>query len=278
MIERVLVGVDGSRAAARAVGLSEMLARRLGADLHALFVIDSSLLPRPTLEAISGSLGIAPSVSAGAAKARAGLEALGRELLGQVEASCRQHGVGCRTEVTLGRPVGILLEHAVQGTLTVLGRSGTAHEDADTTGAVVSHLLRAGSTPRLVVGEHAADPTRIVVGFDDSPSARAVLHLGAELAETLAVPLHVVHVARQTRDPSALPAAEAQLALFERLVPRFEQHLGAPASVLAERYGQEPGTVIALGARGRHRIADRILGTTTEQVHRHSQVTLLVDG
>ena len=80
MIERILVGVDGSRAAARAVGLSETLARRLGADLHALFVIDSSLLPQPTLEAISGSLGIAPSVSAGAAQARAGLEALGREL------------------------------------------------------------------------------------------------------------------------------------------------------------------------------------------------------
>ncbi len=276
MIERILVGVDGSRAATRAVALSQLLARRLGAELRALHVIDSSLLPQPVFETISESLGIAPGLSAG--EARAGLEAMGRELLGQVETGCRQAGVSCRTDLALGRPAGVLLEHAAEGTLTVLGRSGTAHEDAGTTGAVVSQLLRTSTTPRLVVSEDAADPSRIVVGFDDSPAARAVLHLGARLAEKLAIPLHVVHVARQSRDPSTLPAAESQLALFDSLAPKFERHLGSPAAILVERYSHVPGTILALGARGLHRLADRILGTTTEQVHRHTPATLLVDG
>ena len=48
--------------------------------------------------------------------------------------------------------------------------------------------------------------------------------------------------------------------------------------MLLERYGEETETILALGARGRHRLADLLLGSTTSLVHQHARITLLVDG
>jgi nucleotide-binding universal stress UspA family protein len=278
VIETVLVGVDGSRAAGRAAELGVTFASKLGVELHALHVIDPAALFFPTVEAISGSLGAVPQ-DAGSSAVRPNLKVLGRALLEQVRSSCEQRGVLFRASLLEGRPAHALLDCMNVDTLAVVGRTGREQEVLrERTGSVARHLLRHATTPRLLVDESAPLPRRIVAGFDDSPAARGMLHVAAHLAWRCGYPLHVVHAARHAGDDAVLLAAQRQLTLYEELTPTFEQLVGAPSGMLLERYGEETETILALGARGRPRLADLLLGATTSLVHQHARITLLVDG
>lgn len=144
--------------------------------------------------------------------------------------------------------------------------------------------------------------TSIVIAIDDAGSARRALDYGLELAETLRLPVRVVHVAR----PAAFRSAEAQridlgevgseskprvpefelaVDLLERALARAEARSievepvllgGDPADGLLSFLDECDRPMLVMGRRGQSRIQELLLGSVSDQVIRHARCPVIV--
>lgn len=139
---------------------------------------------------------------------------------------------------------------------------------------------------------------RIVVALDGSEAAEAALQAGAELAQRLRVPLHLVRVAdlslvhwgeseaaeayaelsrEMTQEQAAaqhyLEAAAAPLRA-EGLAVTTEARAGFAAPELVAAVG--PGDLLIVASHGRHGLARWFIGSVAEQVARRAPVPVLI--
>ena len=139
---------------------------------------------------------------------------------------------------------------------------------------------------------------RIVVGLDGSQVSETALRTGAELAQRLDLPIHLVRVADLAVVPwGASEAAEAYAELSGEMVREQEkatQYLetvaqplrdeglavttevrsGFAARELSEAAGPEDLLVVA--SQGRHGIARLVLGSVAEEVAKRSRASVLI--
>lgn len=278
MIQTILTCVDGSKASEQAVELSVRLAVALGASIRALHVVDTKVLLLPALQDLGGTIGIVPH-GAWASDVRASLEKVGAELVEQVRARCEERGVRCQPVVREGWPQRMILAEMAHADLAVLGRTGVRQDDLrETTGHVAYHVLRRGTVARLIVHAAAPLPARVAVAFDDSTASQAALHAAAELAQRMRWPLEVLHARQKPEAGDVLAAARQYLGTWTDLDVAYRELAGAPFATLAEAMRARPDALLALGARGQHRLADWLLGTITESFHFHAATHLLVAG
>ncbi|MGJ0558337.1 universal stress protein [Methylocystis sp.] len=172
----ILVGTDGSAAAAAAVSYALDLAAAIQAPVRIAHVVPTHLVMPP---------GVSEAV----------LET-GRSLLTDIERRAWRHAptVEVRTSLLRGAPAVELVAAARDAELVVLGRSSR-----------LSHLVT-GSTARALV-EHTDRPVRVVpadwgagsvrsevvVGVKDPRCAHALFERGFEIAAQLGEPLVLLH-------------------------------------------------------------------------------------
>jgi nucleotide-binding universal stress UspA family protein len=288
---QIVVGVDGSPNAAAALRWAVAEARRRGVHLLALFawgyVQPGHAGDDHTFDP-SYDAGRAETVLAAAVEA-----ALGPDAAGLVERSV-PHDTAARA----------LLEAAVDAELLVVGARGTGGLHGLLLGSVSRELLHRTIGPLAIVRSmtragapedvSAAPASRIVVGVDDSASARRALHWAADEARLRGVPLDVVrawHVLYPVAAPVAgypvevdamestartgLDRALAALRADELPGPttgRLVEGPAGPAIVEAARGAD----LVVLGTRGHGAVAGALLGSVTHHVARHSSGPVVV--
>ena len=119
----------------------------------------------------------------------------------------------------------------------------------------------------------AAQPRRIVVGFDGSEAATRALDAAADLAgygSTLAV------VAVRTRDGDRGAAEQAREQLLQRHVQaRFHEPAGEPAEQLVEKAQELGADLLVVGRRSRNPLRT-LLGSVSSKVVRRAPCDVLV--
>jgi nucleotide-binding universal stress UspA family protein len=130
----------------------------------------------------------------------------------------------------------------------------------------------------LLIDERAVLPRRIFVGFDNSADARQALSLAADLARATRFPLAIFHANPESEGGAVLTNLKSHLAPYEDLNPELIEIEATPMTACVDRFVRSPDTLFVMGARGRHRLSDWLLGTWTECLHYHSRATLLVCG
>jgi nucleotide-binding universal stress UspA family protein len=221
MFKTILVPLDGSLRAEDALPIAEHMARHTGGMLVLVRVVSFAseywpAVPAPMLpvmrSAVDGDLQEATLY------------------LKQVAASAELTGIEAITIARHGAATPVILTAALESRADLIvmcshSHTGVAHV---LQGRVTEKIARHAPVPVLVVREkgsfpamnsaEVAQPLRLLVPLDGSPSAKAALEPAAELLSALAAPaqktaLHLIRVI----EPAAGQKEEAQIAQRRRL-------------------------------------------------------------
>ena len=272
----VVVGVDGSGSAYRAVEWAAAEAVRRGAELRLVRAFSWTTSERPIRD--GGRV----------AQYRDELLKIAR---GQVARAARiaadvRPEVETTTQVAIGAPIEVLGSEARRAQLLVLGDRGLGGLAGLLLGSVAVGLAAHGACPVVIVrGERAGagnDESPVVVGIDDSPISEAALAFAFDAAAARGVGLVVVHAWSPTAIDDALApvmdwgvaTAEEDALLAERLTGWEQKHPevavrrtvvrnGAVRSLVA---ASREAQLVVVGSRGRGNATGLLLGSVSHGV------------
>lgn len=267
MIKKILVPQDGSEYGKSALDWSLWLARKFGAELIGLHVVDIVALEGPFLHDISGSLGFEPFLNF-STKMREVLEDRGKSILKSFDEACTKAGVNKGTELSVGIVPGEICEKAKMADLVVMGRRGVnARFEYELQGSTTESVLRKSPKPVLVVPESFTEPKNPLLAYDGSPNASRAMHSAAEWAKTLGLPLTVLTVSVSGEEKSLLKDVEDYLKPYG-IKASFVNLAGDPPTTIEKYYRENRHDLLFMGTSHHSRIFEMVLGSTTEFVMR----------
>ena len=267
-VRPVVVGVDGSASAYRAVEWAAGEAHRRGVGLRLVRAFSWTTADHPT---------------GWVARYRDEMLDVSRRQVARAVrvAADTRPDVEAESQVEIGAPIEVLSSEARRAQLLVLGDRGLGEVAGLVLGSVAVSLAARGACPVVVVrGERAGADGPVVVGVDGSPVSEAALAFAFDAAAARGVDLVAVH-------------AWSPTAIDEELASLVEWDASAESAVLAERlagWGQKypqvavrrtavrDGAVRALvtasagaqlvvvGSRGRGNAAGLLLGSVSHGV------------
>lgn len=300
---RLLVPLDGSELAAKALPVAEYLCRQLAGELHLVRVMPDIVLPYAASESY-----IPPEVYE---QLRDDQEREAREYLEHAAADVRNHGIGAavHTHLDWGEAASTVLELAAQlhpalVVMTTHGRTGLARFAL---GSVADRIVRGGEAPVLLLRSFPS-PTesatstaaqdsaqqgvellsRALVPLDGSPLASAPLF---SIALQLAGPvLHAMTLLRVVDPRDGIEgrvAAETYLeSLQQGLLSRLEGRdcvvntrmrvSSNPAQCIVECSQDERCDLVLMSTHGEAGIGRLAFGGVTDRVLRDGQLPLLL--
>jgi nucleotide-binding universal stress UspA family protein len=145
VIQRVVVPLDGSALAERALPIAQALAQKLNIPVHLITTIDlTSLLPVEMLPTVAFDAGLYDET---VAKLRAGAEAW----LTQAAEQLQRAGVTATWEVLSGSPFLVINDAVAPGDLLVMASHGRGGAKRWLLGSVAEKLIREAPVPVVIV-------------------------------------------------------------------------------------------------------------------------------
>lgn len=272
MLQQILVPVDGSELAERALPCAARLARASGATLHLVQVVGS---PPPAWGATLG-LYLPDSayddvVAAETRAAAAYLDGLRTRL--------EADGLSVRATHLVGDVASLLLDYEREAGIDLVvlcshGRGGLARF---TLGSIAARLLHHGAVPVLLVRAFGApvDLTQAVMPLDGSRLAEEALPVVAALAGPIVQGVTLLRVAGSDED--GVEAERYLNGLAERLrrevaalrgdgACRVQVTEGDPAQVILETAGAD--RLVVMATHGRSGLTRWPVGSVTDRVAR----------
>jgi nucleotide-binding universal stress UspA family protein len=273
MLSKILTPLDGTEIAEAGLVWAEHAAKRSGASLHLLTVVDAG---QPDSEAKTGEAG-------------AYLQSRRDQL--------KNRGLTVKMEVATGEPAQTILERAEAVDLTVVS-SGTVRWLIS---AVLDRVLQKMTRPLVVVrasSTHAPitpNTDKILVAVDQSDQSGEILPVVRDLAKALEASIVVCHAVAPVLDEYGQPAlahttsASASLHDANCFVEQVAQQLhdegievetvvavgDAPGQIV--RTAQRSGAgLIALATRGRDHLDSRLVGSTANAVLHSTRLPCLL--
>ncbi|MBY8874973.1 universal stress protein [Micromonospora sp. PLK6-60] len=280
----VVVGVDGSAAALRAVRLAAAEAARRARPLRVVHGFIWPLLRVSVEPAAEGPPG-------GGLRHRA--EALVEAAVAEAEAAAP--GLRVTGEIIDGEASAALLGEAPTAVMIVLGSRGLGGFSALVVGSVAIQVATYAECPVLVArGADRADGP-VVVGVDGSARSREAVAFAAEEAALRGTALHAVHAYRHPAssgpgDMQPLVYEESQLrgeedrVLAEALAGLADRHpelsvsreatRGRPVRVLTE--ASRRAQLLVVGGQGRGELSGLLLGSVSQGALHHADCPVAV--
>ncbi len=264
MIKRILLATDGSPVAQSAETLAIFLAKKLEAELVALFVKDARLIRFPELLDFGAISVPMPAYHEALDEA---LELRGQATLERVAKAAG--GLAFDRVIRTGIPYEVIVREARTFDLVVLGRAGEQEgHEATGLGSTVERVARTSPVPVLVAALAFQEPARLIVGYDGSDLAARALHFSSELAPPLGLEVVVASVAEDLERAAVLAGEGLEYLRAHGVAASPEPLAGDPGEALAAF--QEPTDLLVMGAFGRGRVFELLLGSTTEYVLRRA--------
>jgi nucleotide-binding universal stress UspA family protein len=196
---------------------------------------------------------------------------------GQNRPSMEKENLAFETSKVVGAPVDAILEHSLTADLVIMGKRGEYERwDNKALGATVESVGRSIRKP-LIVSKRTFQPIRrILIAYDGSDHANRALQYAGHIAEALCAQIHIL-VVTDDRELGEHFAKEAENYLINYQVTlQTTIQEGSPDKVICEIAANEKVDLIAIGAYGRSRIKETILGSTTEHILRLSTCPVLL--
>jgi nucleotide-binding universal stress UspA family protein len=273
----VVVGIDGSESALRAVRWAAAEAARRRAPLRVVTAFEW-IRGRP-----AGELDL------GASHREIMLNQARRNLDDAVAFAERSaEGLEVEQQLIVGFPIAVLAAESERAQLVVIGNRGLGGVGGLLLGSVAAGLGARAASPLVVVrggsrdGEDPDPAAPIVVGVDGSPLSDAALAFAYEAAAARGVPLVAVHTWRDLvgdLDVAALLgweaiATEEPEVLTERLAGWGEKHPDVPVrrKVVKDRPAHalveesRSAQLVVVGSRGRGGVTGMLLGSVSHAV------------
>jgi len=270
MIETILVATDGSEAAASAERFGVTLARRLGARLSGITVVEDRYARPPADE----GLGAPPRPEGIEAWLKARADAVARRFTGRA----RAEGLDASCETVQGIADDRIVERAQGVDLLVIGRDGEhAPYRTGLIGSTAAGVVRKINVSTVVVPQGAELAGPVLLAFDGSPGSRLAAKTAVELASRLEESI-VVFVDSKDKGRAVARFDEVRRLLGSLSVPVREASstLGRPDVKSVDAAREAGAGLLVMGAFGRNRITEYFLGSNATAVVRTSPVAVLL--
>ena len=271
----VLIPVDGSGLADRAVPLGGLVAAQYGVDAVLLEVFDEptvDIVPYHELQ-----------------------QASGRYLESQAEQLRRSHDLAVSLVTRTGAPAAAILDEidCLRAGAVVMATHGRGFMMGTVLGSVARRVLRSSPAPVFLVpastsGSDRTALRRIVMPSDGSSRSAVALDLAISLAGRFGAELLLVHVEPGGAAPLASDEGRSQaLAHLEQLATRAKQSAipvrvelrsGNAAREILILCQTESGDAIVLATHGRRGVDRLRHGSVTEELLHHSTVPVIALG
>ncbi len=274
MFKKILVPTDGSDHATTGIRYAVAIAKRYGAVLHGLHIVDIKLLEGPFLRDISASLGTAPYVNYQGNIAMI-LEERGRAALDWFQDICEEAGV--RSEVTLvtGIVPRCIIEHSELTDLIVMGRGGEHGQWLEgLAGSTTEAVVRRSHQPVLITSKDLFAADRFIIAYDGSPHAKRALHTAAQISVDWQMRCHVLVVAGKTA-PALIKDAQSYLQSYEVDVDYVTRE-GDPSETIIDYLEECRADLLVMGAYGHTKVRELVVGSTTAYAINHAPCPVLL--
>ena len=175
--------------------------------------------------------------------------------------------------------VDCLAEFEADCDLIVIGKRGEAAEFASGhLGANLERIVRSSKKSCLVTSRQFKPIERVLVAYDGSPSSQKILRFIADSSIFAGLELHIITVAKNATDSKAIAQIEsagqlAQQAGFEPVCSVVEGH---PEKAISDYITEKDISILLMGAYGHSRIRHLVIGSTTAQMLRSSNIPVLL--
>jgi nucleotide-binding universal stress UspA family protein len=277
-LHTVLCPVDRSDVSKRAFEWALAVARRFGARLNVIEVIDWTLPP------VAGDTAVLVEMPPD-------LQASALEALQRLASPARDAGIATEISVAAGPVIREILARAetVAADLIVMGTHGRGGFERLTLGSVAEKVVRRAACPVLTVPPGSRPIPRelfrtILCATDFSEASRAAVGIAREMARDLAARLVLVHVVHWPFSgvDDAPTAADLRLRLereADELVARLADETGGvdanietlvrsgtPRDEILAVVDRTGADLVVMGLSGRNAVERGLLGSTTRGV------------
>ena len=270
MIKQILVGIDTSEHSRTAQAYAFHLARRLGATLIGLHVVDIVSIEGSFFHDISGSLGLEPYLDF-SSKMREVLSARGKAVLEDFKQAARREQVAVETVLDVGVVPNQLCERAKAVDLLIIGHRGINERfSTGLLGSTAESVARKSPRQMLVSPTRFREINRALLAYDGSDRASRAMRAAADFALTLDISLVVVTVARDLKlGERTLDQARSYLEPYS-IRAEFKLVQGHAHDGIINSLKEFGADLLFIGAYGHSRIIEMVLGSNTEYVLRNA--------
>ena len=275
--------IDGSIYAASVCDLTAWAANRMQADVELVHVLGRRDVASAPIN-LSGEIGfdaqeslLAELAALDAQKARLAHQR-GRMLLSQANARLHAAGVGSvGSKLRNGDLTETVQELQSDAMLIVIGKRGEAADFAKLhLGSNLERVVRAAERPVLVAARSFRKIERVLIAFDNGPSAIRAVSFVADGSLCRDLQIHLMMAGSDTAGAQVgleQAAAKLQEAGFEvkaHVVP------GEVDKVIARHVQDEAIDLLVMGAFGHSRLRHLIIGSTTTEMIRSCKIPILL--
>ncbi len=284
MIQQVVAGIDGSLNSLTAFQYALDLARRVNAEVKVVYVVDSRKTDLPII--YTGShfdygfervyIPPDPGLKGFYDQVRQDIRSFADRCL----ALCRKDADAARVRMTPvvrdGLPSGVLTEEARSGDLLVIGQKGeNAHIQRAIVGSTTEDVVRSSPRPVMVCPATFRSPSRVLFPYDGSSVAESALQFCVNAFGSIWDEIAVLTVTDEMEETFPYDTELGYLGTHG--IPyRLLVETGKPIETIPKVAKRESSDLILVGAHGRHKIRDYLLGSTASHLIRRSDLPVLV--
>ncbi len=283
MLKQITVGIDGSKDSFDAFKQALDLAERIQGSVKAVFVIDIRKTQVPIVyagasyDASFERIYIPPDPDLRKLYEKIGsdLGKFGENCVKECAEAAEKRGISCQTEVREGYPSEQLIEESRAGDLLIIGQRGeNSRYKREIVGSTTEDVVRSAPRPVLVCPAYRESVKTILFPYDRSRTAENALQFYVNTARNLATDFVMLVVDEDGTDQPV----ETELAyLREHDIPvRILARKGHPIQMVVDVAQEIDADIILVGAHGKNKIKDYLLGSTTANLIRKSMVPVLI--
>ncbi|MBC7186137.1 MAG: universal stress protein [Calditrichaeota bacterium] len=276
MVKRILLPVDGSEYTNSVLKHGIDLARRFGARVRLLSVVDVRIFEWVLSVGADGFVPVLPAPGY-QEESRKLLERKAQAVLDKCARALESEGISYEAETLGGSPVEIICERANLVDLIIMGNRGEYARWATTMlGATLEAVTRHVSKPIMIVQQRFRNVQKMLAAYDGSEHANRALQLAGFFAEHLNAKITVVHVSDDRELSTRICAEGVHYLQAYRAEVDSAWLSGRPDAAVIDLAAKGKYDLIVMGAYGHSRIREAILGSTTVQIMRKSPIPVLM--
>ncbi|UKO97524.1 universal stress protein [Nostoc sp. UHCC 0870] len=285
-MKNILLCTDGSAYAENVYRYGAWFAHQVPAQINVLFVTDIRSQKVASTGNLSGSIGLGASeqllhdlVNLEHEKAKLNNQRA-RLILQNAAETLKAEGI---EDFNLTNKTGFLVdcfhEFEKNSDLIVLGKRGEAADFASGhLGANLDRIIRSSSKPCLVTPLEFKQIERVLVAYDGSLTGQKILQFLVDYPVFQSLEIHLLTVAKSNSDQTAVARLNEakqglQKARFEPVCRLLE---GEPEQAIVQYVQENNINLLMMGAYGHSRIRHLVIGSTTIQILRSSNIPVLV--
>jgi nucleotide-binding universal stress UspA family protein len=284
MIRQLVVGIDGSEHSLTACRYAECLASRHRGELKVVFAVDSRKTELPLIYTTgpfeySFTRAYLPpdtELESSYGRIRESMNAFADSCLAECQERCSRQGLAVLTLKREGLPSRVLTEEVRSGDLLVIGQKGeNARFERTIVGSTTEDVVRSSPRPVLVCPGQFREPRNLLFPYDGSEAAERALQFCVNAFGNTWDELVFLLAGQEAVDGEVVKREEAYLDKHG-IRHRIVQESGLLVDGALETAGKESSDIILVGAYGRHKIREYLLGSTASHLIRKSHLPVLV--